>query len=94
MSEPEVVVYATPTCSYCGAARMLLTKKGVRFTEHLVSHDAGRRAEMEALSGRRTVPQIFIGDTHVGGFDELYALERAGRLDDLLAGTDDVDAKT
>ena len=88
MNESEVVVYATPTCSYCGAARMLLTRKGVRFTEHVVSNDAKRRAEMESRSGRRTVPQIFIGDTHVGGFDELYALERSGRLDEMLAGED------
>lgn len=88
MKESEVVVYATPTCSYCGAARMLLTRKGVRFTEHVVSNDAERRAEMESRSGRRTVPQIFIGDTHVGGFDELYALEQSGRLDDMLAGDD------
>ena len=88
MNRPDVVVYATPFCSYCGAARMLLTKKGVRFTEHLVSDDAERRAEMEALSGRRTVPQIFIGDTHVGGFDDLYALDRSGRLDELLAGNE------
>lgn len=86
MNESEVVVYATPTCSYCGAARMLLTRKGVRFTEHLVSNDAERRAEMESLSGRRSVPQIFIGDTHVGGFDELYALEQSGQLDEMLAG--------
>lgn len=88
MNAPEVVVYATPTCSYCGAARMLLTQKGVRFTEHVVSRDAQRRAEMEARSGRRTVPQIFIGGTHVGGFDELYALDRSGQLDELLAGSD------
>ena len=93
MNESEVVVYATPTCSYCGAARMLLTRKGVRFTEHLVSNDAERRAEMESLSGRRTVPQIFIGDTHVGGFDELYALEQSGQLDEMLAG-EHVDTNT
>ena len=88
MNQPDVVVYATPFCSYCGAARMLLTKKGVRFTEHVVSDDAERRAEMEARSGRRTVPQIFIGDTHVGGFDDLYALDRSGQLDELLAGSE------
>ena len=85
MSDPVVSVYATDTCSYCGAARMLLTRKGVRYEEHLVSRDPGLRAEMEKRSGRTTVPQIFIGDTHVGGFDDLCELDKSGELDKLLS---------
>lgn len=86
MDSPAVSVYLTETCPYCGAARMLLTKKGVRYTEFVVSRDPDLRAEMEQKSGRTSVPQIFIGDLHVGGFDELYALDKAGELDPLLAG--------
>lgn len=85
MESPAVTVYLTETCPYCGAARMLLTKKGVSYTEIVVSRDPALRAEMEQKSGRTSVPQIFIGDTHVGGFDELNALDRAGELDTLLA---------
>ncbi len=64
---------------------MLLTRKGIKYDEYLISRDPGRRAEMEARSGRTSVPQIFIGDTHVGGFDDLCALEQSGELDKLLA---------
>ena len=67
------------------AARMLLTKKGVRYEDILVSRDPALRAKMEDLSGRKTVPQIFINDESIGGFDELYSLEQQGKLDDLLA---------
>ena len=88
MSETvPVVIYGDEYCAYCAAARMLFTKKGVRFEDVLVSRDPARFDEMQARSGgRRTVPQIFIGTTHVGGCDDLYALERAGKLDALLAG--------
>lgn len=85
MSDTPVSVYSTETCSYCGAARMLLTRKGVRYEEHVVSRDPELRAEMEARSGRTTVPQIFIGETHVGGFDDLCELDKSGELDKLLA---------
>lgn len=78
-------MYSTSTCAYCGAARMLLTGKGVRFDDINVGVDAQKRAEMEALSGRRSVPQIFIDERHVGGFDELRALDKSGELDTLLA---------
>ena len=78
-------MYATDTCSYCGAARMLLTRKGVTYEEHLVSRDPKLRAEMVERSGRTTVPQVFIGDRHVGGFDDLCALDKSGELDKLLA---------
>ena len=80
-----VVLYGNASCAYCGAARMLLTRKGVAFEDIAVGNDAEKFEEMLARSGRRLVPQIFIGDTHVGGFDDLDALERSGELDKLLA---------
>jgi glutaredoxin 3 len=83
---PIVTLYTSPFCGYCMAAKRLLVGKGVAFTEIDVLAEPGLRAEMtERANGRRTVPQIFVGDTHVGGFTELAALERAGRLDPLLA---------
>ncbi len=81
----KVTIYGNATCPFCGAARMLLTKKAVDFDDISVAGDAALFAEMQEKSGRRTVPQIFIGDTHVGGFDELYALDQSGELDKLLA---------
>ena len=81
----KVVMYGNTTCPYCGAARMLLTKKAVDFDEIIISNDAQKREEMLTRSGNRTVPQIFIEDTLVGGFDELYALDKSGKLDALLA---------
>lgn len=82
-----VEIYTTPICGYCRMARQLLGRKGIDFTEIDVSADPALRAEMAARAGgRRTVPQIFVGPTHLGGCDELYALERAGRLDPLLNG--------
>jgi len=85
MSTPEIRVYSTQVCPYCERAKMLLKRKGVDFTEIRVDTDPEARKTMETESGRRTVPQIFIGERHVGGFDELQALERAGELDPLLA---------
>jgi glutaredoxin 3 len=83
---PPIVVYTTPTCSYCAAAKALLRRKGVEFTEINVAGAPDRRVEMEKRSnGGSTVPQIFIGPDHVGGCDDLYALEHAGKLDGLLA---------
>lgn len=82
-----VTIYGDDTCAYCAAARMLFTKKGVRFDDIVVSRDADLFAEMESRSGgRRSVPQIFVGDDHVGGFDELCSLDKSGELDKLLAG--------
>jgi glutaredoxin 3 len=89
---PEVRMYATEFCGYCSAARMLFKKKGVNYEEILVSRDAGKREEMERLSGRRTVPQIFIDGQPIGGFDELYALDTSGELDKLLGGPADADS--
>ncbi len=80
----RVVMYTTPYCPYCIRARHLLEAKGVSFTDIDVSRDAGLRAEMEQKSGRHTVPQIWIDDFHVGGCSDLVALDRAGKLDDML----------
>lgn len=84
-SQARVVMYSSGLCGYCHAAKALLARKGVNWTEIRVDEEPARRREMEALSGRRTVPQIFIDDRPVGGFDDLRALELAGELDALLA---------
>lgn len=82
-----VEIYTTPFCPYCHAAKRLLQKKGVNFSEIDVSQDPGLRAKMtQRANGRRTVPQIFIGGEHVGGSDDLHALDHAGKLDPMLAG--------
>ena len=81
-----VEIYTTPLCGYCAAAKRLLAKKGVAYTEIDVTGDATLRAAMiKRSNGGRTVPQIFIGETHVGGCDDIYALEDAGKLDAVLA---------
>jgi glutaredoxin 3 len=81
----HVVVYSTLLCPYCHRAKALLRQKGVVFTEVDVSMDVEKRAEMtKRAHGRHTVPQIFVGDTHIGGCDDLYALEEAGKLDSIL----------
>ena len=82
---PPIEIYTTRYCPYCNAAKALLKRKGVTYSEIDVSRDMDRRSEMiHRANGRMTVPQIFIGAVHVGGSDELYALERAGKLDLLL----------
>ena len=82
----RIEIYTTRLCGYCQAAKALLTRKGVTFSEIDVTGDQEARNRMvERASGRMTVPQIFIGATHVGGFDDLYDLDRAGGLDLLLA---------
>ena len=84
---PDIEIYTTPFCGYCAAAKRLLGAKGAAFTEIDVSRDpAARSAMIQRANGGRTVPQIFIGGRHVGGSDDLHALDRAGRLDPLLAG--------
>ena len=84
---PTVELYTTQICGFCHAAKRLLTSKGVSFSEIDVMVDPARRAEMmQRANGGRTVPQIFIGEMHVGGNDDLQALERAGKLDALLKG--------
>ncbi|MBE9635976.1 glutaredoxin 3 [Salipiger mangrovisoli] len=81
-----IEIYTTPTCGFCVAAKRLLTQKGAEFTEINVAAAPERRAEMtQRANGGRTVPQIFVGEFHVGGCDDLYAMERDGKLDPLLA---------
>lgn len=86
MSQPPIVMYAAGWCPYCQRARGLLTKKGLAFTEIDVDSGPAVREQMIARSGRRTVPQIFIGERHVGGCDDLFALDGSGELDRLIQG--------
>jgi glutaredoxin 3 len=88
MSLPTVVMYGRDRCGYCRRARELLGRKGVAYTEIDVELVEGARAQMQRLSGRSTVPQIFVGDRALGGFDDINALDAAGELDRILAGTD------
>ena len=81
----EIIMYSTDWCGYCQRARNLLERKGATYREIKIDEDAKQREEMMQRSGRRTVPQIFIGEHHVGGYDDLAALDRAGELDKLLA---------
>ncbi|MDP4892389.1 glutaredoxin 3 [Cypionkella sp.] len=80
-----VEIYTTRTCPYCVAAKGLLTKKGVAFTDIDVGGDPALRAKMTQRAGRTSVPQIFIAGSHIGGCDDLHALERSGKLDAMLA---------
>ena len=81
---PEVVVYSAAFCGYCAGAKSLLQKKGVDYIEIRIDKEAGKRAEMEQRTGRSSVPQIFIGDQHIGGFDDLVDLDMDDELDPLL----------
>jgi glutaredoxin 3 len=81
---PRVVMYATDWCPYCNRARRLLARKNLPFEEIDIEMSPEARAQMQSRSGRTSVPQIFIGDTHVGGSDDLHALEADGRLDAML----------
>jgi len=84
---PQITVYSGTPCPFCERAKMLLKKKGAAFDEYDVRADSDKMAEMLAKTGgKRTIPQIFIGGKHIGGCDELYAMEQAGKLDALLAG--------
>lgn len=84
MSSPSVVMYMTTWCPYCARARQLLEAKGVVVEEIDVEERPEARAQMIARSGRHTVPQIFVGETHVGGCDDLHALDAKGRLEPML----------
>jgi len=86
---PEVLMYTRALCGYCAAARDLLQNKGIDYTELDATLNSKLRKEMAERSGQRTFPQIFIGERHVGGYDDLAALEAAGQLDPLLAGESD-----
>ena len=83
----RVLMYATAACPFCQSAERLLIAKGVQIEKVRVDLEPERRAEMTKNSGRRTVPQIWIGERHIGGCDDLYALEREGKLDPLLEAT-------
>ncbi len=82
---PKIRIYTTPICPYCARAKALLSEKDAAFEEVDVYMDAAARKEMMQRSGRRTVPQIFIGERHIGGCDDLVSLDEAGELDPLLA---------
>jgi glutaredoxin 3 len=86
VTQPAVTVYVSDWCPYCQRAKGLLSSKNVVFSEVNVEDDAKLREEMIARSNRRTVPQIFIGDKHVGGCDDLFELDRSGELDRLIQG--------
>ena len=82
----NVTIYTSPLCGYCHAAKRMLTDKGISYAEIDVAGDPTKRQEMMSrASGRHTVPQIFIGESHIGGYDDMAALERTGKLDPLLA---------
>jgi glutaredoxin 3 len=85
---PSITIYSKETCPYCDSAKRLLAAKGQTWTEIDIEANAALRNEMNERTGRRTVPQIWIGERHVGGFEELCDLERAGELDALLAETE------
>lgn len=90
MKDPDaksILVYSSPFCGYCAAAKRLLTSKGAEFTEINTAFNSQNKQKMVTESGRNTVPQIFIGDRHIGGYTELAALESNGELDPLLAET-------
>jgi glutaredoxin 3 len=86
VTPPAITVYVTGWCPYCQRAKALLEGKNLAFQEINIDDDAKYRQEMTARSGRRTVPQIFIGERHVGGCDDLYALEGSGELDRIIQG--------
>ncbi|SJM90043.1 glutaredoxin 3 [Crenothrix polyspora] len=86
----DILIYTTKICPYCVMAKRLLDKKGVAYTEINVDSAPGLREEMMAKTQRRTVPQIYIGDVHVGGFDDLYALDQQKKLDDLLRNAHEI----
>jgi glutaredoxin 3 len=88
MNRPPVVMYTRSGCGYCSRARALLARKGVAYTEIDVESVAGARAQMQQRSGRNTVPQVFVGDRHLGGSDDIEELDARGELDRILAGAD------
>lgn len=85
-SAPEITLYTSAVCGYCVAAKNFLKSKGLRWNEVRIDVDPAQREKLMALARRTSVPQIFVGDTHVGGYDDMMALHRAGKLDALLAG--------
>ena len=86
LSQPQITLYTSATCGYCVAAKNFLKSRGLDWNEVRIDTDPAQREKMVALARRTSVPQIFIGETHVGGYDDLLALHRAGKLEPLLAG--------
>lgn len=84
MTQPAITIYTRPFCAFCSRALSLLADKGVEVKEIEAGFDPALRAEMQTRSGRNTFPQIFIGEAHIGGCDDLFALEREGKLDPML----------
>ncbi len=84
--QPDIVIYSSAICAYCAAAKNFLGSRGLQWREIRIDLDPAEREKMVARTRRTTVPQIFIGDVHVGGYDDMIALHRAGRLEPLLAG--------
>ena len=85
---PEIILYTSATCGYCVAAKNFLRSKGLEWTEVRIDTDPAERERMVALAGRTSVPQIFVGDVHVGGYDDMMAMHRAGRFEPLVEGKD------
>lgn len=90
VKQAKIEIYGSGPCAYCAAARMLLKKKGLDFTDIPIVDNKDARAEMQRRSGASSVPQIFINDQPIGGFDELYELQESGDLDKLLGASPDV----
>ncbi len=86
MSDESVIIYESTFCPYCTRAKKLLDNKGVSYTQINVDRNPGDRQDMQSLSGQKTVPQIFFGKRHIGGYDDLFALKCSGELDQLLYG--------
>ncbi len=86
MSTPEITIYSGHRCAYCNAAKKMFDSKGVEYNEINIHEDPAKAEEMVERTKRQTVPQIFIGDTHIGGFDDMAALNSEGKLDDMLQG--------
>ncbi len=86
MAAPEIVVYTTQVCPYCVAAKNFLKSKGLEWREVRIDLDPAEREKMMAMAKRTSVPQIFVGETHVGGYDDMMALHRAGKFEPLLQG--------
>ncbi|MCY7354462.1 MAG: glutaredoxin 3 [Lysobacter sp.] len=86
LKTPEITIYSSASCAYCVATKNFLKSKGMSWNEVRIDLDPAERQKMVTLAKRTSVPQIFVGDTHVGGYDDLMALHRAGKLEPLLAG--------
>jgi len=86
LNAPAITLYTSATCAYCMAAKQFLRSRGLEWTELRIDQDAGARAQMVATTGRTSVPQVFVGDVHVGGYDDMMALHRAGKFDPLVSG--------